>query len=128
MYESFLEKVSILGQLIDLGLVCQPQWKAPLSMHTCSSLSLSLWLFVSAESLDKWERLTVADALEPCQFVDGEEVVKQGEPGDDFFIIIEVQVRPGPRRALLYTCVAMCVPYLAPTHLGAMVCGCDLVL
>lgn len=53
MYESFLEKVSIL------------------------------------ESLDKWERLTVADALESCQFVDGEEVVKQGEPGDEFFIIIE---------------------------------------
>ena len=46
-----------------------------------------------AESLDKWERLTVADALEPCQFADGEEVVKQGEQGDDFFIIIEVGIR-----------------------------------
>ena len=43
-----------------------------------------------SESLDKWERLTVCDALEPCNFNDGEEIVVQGEPGDDFFIIAEV--------------------------------------
>jgi len=55
LYESFLEKVSIL------------------------------------ESLDKWERLTVADALEPVTFEDGENVVVQGEQGDDFFIIAEGQ-------------------------------------
>ncbi|KAF6082597.1 protein kinase cAMP-dependent type I regulatory subunit beta [Phyllostomus discolor] len=41
------------------------------------------------ESLEKWERLTVADALEPAQFEDGEKIVVQGEPGDDFFIITE---------------------------------------
>uniref|UniRef100_A0A8D0G1C6 Protein kinase cAMP-dependent type I regulatory subunit beta n=1 Tax=Sphenodon punctatus TaxID=8508 RepID=A0A8D0G1C6_SPHPU len=41
------------------------------------------------ESLDKWERLTVADALEPVQFEDGEKIVVQGETGDDFFIITE---------------------------------------
>ena len=47
--------------------------------------------FVSiAESLDMWERLTVADALEPVQFEDGQEIVRQGEPGEDFFIITEV--------------------------------------
>ncbi|KAB0383351.1 hypothetical protein FD755_005268 [Muntiacus reevesi] len=40
-------------------------------------------------SLEKWERLTVADALEPVQFEDGEKIVVQGEPGDDFFIITE---------------------------------------
>lgn len=45
----------------------------------------------STESLDKWERLTVADALEPVQFEDGEKIVVQGEPGDDFFIITEVK-------------------------------------
>lgn len=44
------------------------------------------------ESLDKWERLTVADALEPVQFEDGEKIVVQGEPGDDFFIITEVSL------------------------------------
>merc|ERR1719191_2184070 len=38
------------------------------------------------ESLDQWERLTVCDALE-----DGEEIVVQGQPGDDFFIIVEGQ-------------------------------------
>uniref|UniRef100_A0A8C9IXS5 Protein kinase cAMP-dependent type I regulatory subunit beta n=1 Tax=Piliocolobus tephrosceles TaxID=591936 RepID=A0A8C9IXS5_9PRIM len=42
------------------------------------------------ESLEKWERLTVADALEPVQFEDGEKIVVQGEPGDDFYIITEV--------------------------------------
>ncbi|XP_064634517.1 cAMP-dependent protein kinase regulatory subunit-like isoform X2 [Lineus longissimus] len=41
------------------------------------------------ESLDKWERLTVADALEPALFEDNAEIVRQGEPGDDFFIITE---------------------------------------
>ncbi|NXT23215.1 KAP0 kinase, partial [Syrrhaptes paradoxus] len=43
----------------------------------------------SLESLDKWERLTVADALEPVQFEDGQKIVVQGEPGDEFFIILE---------------------------------------
>lgn len=42
-----------------------------------------------AESLDKWERLTVADALEPVGFEDGETIVKQGAAGDDFYIIVE---------------------------------------
>lgn len=41
------------------------------------------------ENLDKWERLTVADSLEPVNFEDGEVVVKQGEPGNDFFIIAD---------------------------------------
>uniref|UniRef100_A0A4D5R9S9 cAMP-dependent protein kinase regulatory subunit n=2 Tax=Scolopendra TaxID=41364 RepID=A0A4D5R9S9_SCOVI len=41
------------------------------------------------ENLDKWERLTVADALEPVTFEDGNVIVRQGEPGDDFFIISE---------------------------------------
>ena len=44
---------------------------------------------MQTESLDKWERLTVADALEPVSFEDGETIVKQGEAGDDFYIIVE---------------------------------------
>ncbi|KAF8772018.1 cAMP-dependent protein kinase regulatory subunit-like isoform X1 [Argiope bruennichi] len=39
------------------------------------------------ESLDEWEKLTVADALEPVQFNDGDVIVEQGQPGDDFYII-----------------------------------------
>uniref|UniRef100_A0A2K5MFE1 cAMP-dependent protein kinase type I-alpha regulatory subunit n=1 Tax=Cercocebus atys TaxID=9531 RepID=A0A2K5MFE1_CERAT len=35
------------------------------------------------ESLDKWEHLTVA------HFEDGQKIVVQGEPGDEFFIILE---------------------------------------
>jgi hypothetical protein len=41
------------------------------------------------ESLDKWERLTVADALETVSFEENETIVKQGEPGNDFYIIVE---------------------------------------
>ncbi|XP_077296909.1 protein kinase, cAMP-dependent, regulatory subunit type 1 isoform X1 [Arctopsyche grandis] len=41
------------------------------------------------DSLEKWERLTVADALESVSFEDGETIVRQGEPGDDFYIIVE---------------------------------------
>ncbi|CAG2062237.1 unnamed protein product, partial [Timema podura] len=41
------------------------------------------------ESLDKWERLTVADALETVSFEDNETIVRQGEPGDDFYIIVD---------------------------------------
>lgn len=41
------------------------------------------------ESLEEWERLTVADALEPVSFTDQETIVRQGEPGNDFYIIVE---------------------------------------
>ena len=34
----------------------------------------------------------MADALEPCTFQDGDNVVTQGESGEDFFIIVEVSV------------------------------------
>lgn len=50
---------------------------------------LILFFFFPTESLDKWERLTVADALETVTFDDGETIVKQGEAGDDFYIIVE---------------------------------------
>jgi CRP-like cAMP-binding protein len=52
---------------------------------------LCFFSFSCAEPLDHWERLTVADALETCQFSDGEVVVKQGDPGDVFYIIVEVR-------------------------------------
>jgi len=41
------------------------------------------------EHLDKWERLTIADVLEAAAFEDKEEVVKQGEEGEAFYIIVE---------------------------------------
>ena len=49
-------------------------------------------IFLFAESMDKWERLTLADALEPVQFEDAHEIVRQGDPGDDFYIILEVSL------------------------------------
>lgn len=37
----------------------------------------------------------MADALEPVQFEDGQKIVVQGEPGDEFFIILEVTTTLG---------------------------------
>lgn len=39
------------------------------------------------ESLDKWERLSVADALESVILSDGDVVVKEGDVGNEFFIV-----------------------------------------
>lgn len=67
---------------------------------------------ICAEPLDHWERLTVADALEPCSFEHGTVIVKQGDPGDVFYIIVEVgnaRVPLLPPRycgRALFTCVA----------------------
>jgi cAMP-dependent protein kinase regulator len=38
-------------------------------------------------SLLKYERLTIADALKPVEYVKGDEIVKQGDPGDNFYIL-----------------------------------------
>ena len=46
------------------------------------------WLSSSGH-LDKWERLTIADALEAVVFEDGETVLRKGDQGEDFFIILE---------------------------------------
>ena len=64
------------------------------------------WPF--AESLDKWERLTVADALETVQFEDGQKIVVQGEPGDEFFIILEVKLTVEP--CVEQRDIGVCVP------------------
>ena len=41
------------------------------------------------ENLDYWEKMTVADALIATSFTDKEVVVKQGESGNDFFIVVD---------------------------------------
>jgi cAMP-dependent protein kinase regulator len=38
-------------------------------------------------SLDKWERLSVADALETVIFQAGDVIMSEGDPGNDFYII-----------------------------------------
>lgn len=68
------------------------------------------------ESLEKWERLTVADALEPVQFEDGEKIVVQGEPGDDFFIITEVSAALTGAPSALLPCADPEPPALCPAN------------
>lgn len=82
MYEEFLSRVSILGNR-DSCSANTSQKYIPFEHLTTKFVALFL------ESLDKWERLTVADALEPVAFDDGETIVRQGEPGEDFYIIVE---------------------------------------
>jgi len=41
------------------------------------------------ENLYEWERMTVADALQEVTFDENEVVVKEGDDGDDFFIILD---------------------------------------
>lgn len=76
MYQELLSKVSILGK--------------PASHHPffCNVFCLIFHTNI-AENLDEWERMTVADALEPVCFQSGQTIVKQGEPGDEFYIIVE---------------------------------------
>jgi len=45
------------------------------------------------EHLTKYERITVADALETYSFKNGETIMKQGDPGDKFYIIVSGQVQ-----------------------------------
>lgn len=52
----------------------------------------------------------MADALEPVQFEDGEKIVVQGEPGDDFYIITEVKTKK--RRIRTREDIAACVAAL----------------
>ena len=89
MYEEFLSKVSILGKKLAVEY-----FHIKINRSTSTSGRLFVYfrintLFHSIDNLDKWERLTVADALEPTSFEDNEVVVKQGEQGNDFFIIVE---------------------------------------
>eukprot|EP01090_Pellita_catalonica_P003258 TRINITY_DN1290_c0_g1_i1.p1 TRINITY_DN1290_c0_g1~~TRINITY_DN1290_c0_g1_i1.p1 ORF type:complete len:346 (-),score=73.13 TRINITY_DN1290_c0_g1_i1:159-1196(-) len=44
-------------------------------------------------TLQKYERLTVADALEPALFKEGDIIISQGDPGDAFYIIVEGEVK-----------------------------------
>ena len=39
-------------------------------------------------SLEDWERMTIADSLVPVTFEDKEVIMRQGEPGEEFFIIV----------------------------------------
>ena len=45
------------------------------------------------QTLDEWERLTIADALEDCEFDAGQVIVNQGDRGDDFYIIVEGEAK-----------------------------------
>lgn len=45
------------------------------------------------ENLDEWEILTVADSLEPANFNQNDVIISQGDPGEDFYIIVEGEAK-----------------------------------
>ena len=42
------------------------------------------------ESLDRYERAKISDALIEVSFQNGEFAIRQGDPGDNFYIVEEV--------------------------------------
>ena len=93
-YEEFLSRVPLLGNVLnsfrESFLIFKKNQNGKIFPDVFSLKFQSCSHFV-AESLDKWERLTIADALEPVSFEDGQVVITQGDRGEDFFIITEVR-------------------------------------
>ena len=103
-YESHLAKVKILGKKsLSFSLT-----KLIPTINTYWNNLINFCFNLFPECLDKWERLIIADALEPEAFQDGQVVVQQvvyrvrfslvrfdnhghsqGDHGDEFYIIME---------------------------------------
>lgn len=86
-----------------------PFWVRPITPMTLIIQNSCATFCHFTESLEKWERLTVADSLEPVSFEDGETIVKQGEAGDDFYIIVEGCAVVLQQRAEV--CIVFCVQF-----------------
>lgn len=65
-------------------------------MFLCKKLNQnflnSYYLIKFTDNLNDYERASVADALEEISFEVNEEIIRQGDQGDFFYIIIEVCV------------------------------------
>ena len=75
MYGEFLNKLSILGEMT--------------SHSFTHGMPIFLTKLLTSDGLDKWERLTIADALEAVTFEDEEIVFNKGDLGKLFYIILE---------------------------------------
>ena len=103
-YESHLAKVKILGK--KSSSFSLTKLIPTINIYWNNLINFCFNLF--PECLDKWERLIIADALEPEAFQDGQVVVQQvvyrvrfslvrfdnhghcqGDHGDEFYIIME---------------------------------------
>ena len=64
-------------------------------MH-CHKITILFYEHVSlarpfvVAGLDKYERAKVADSLDEIEFNDGDYVITIGDPGDTFYIVVEV--------------------------------------
>jgi len=106
-YEDFLEKVShhTTRRLLPppasapaphTRIRTRKQWNVssrhtPLSDTMLTPLLYLLWpskVEILSE-VDRYERMTLADALESANFSDGDVIIKQGDAGSEFFIIME---------------------------------------
>ena len=54
-----------------------------------SPVTVSVFFFGSVTSLLSGERVKNAEALEPVEFKDGETVEREGDKGDQFFIVTD---------------------------------------
>ena len=72
-YGEFLDSLSLLGKILHIFTLTFNNWPR----HSIQ------------DELDKWERLTIADALEEVEFDAGHQIVTKGDNGKDFFFILE---------------------------------------
>jgi cAMP-dependent protein kinase regulator len=107
LYESFLKNVPILGIPLppilfvllrflssSLSLGGQRAKEGRCDVGVSDSPEVSRGGGACAAPLERYERLMVADALEPEIFDDGASIITQGEVGDAFYIIVEVRTSP----------------------------------
>ena len=73
LYDEFLSKIKIFGN-------------DKLIIAIFNKINI---VYLLLENLYEWERMTVADALQEVTFDEDEIVVKEGDDGDDFFIILD---------------------------------------
>ncbi len=101
LYESFLKNVPILGTPLPPASLSfffsffLRFHSAAKERRGCVGVSDSPEVSArgggrGAAPLERYERLMVADALEPEIFDDGASIITQGEAGDAFYIIVEV--------------------------------------
>jgi len=87
-YEEFLSKVPLLREFRGEGKRREEERRGE---RRREEEDVAADCFVCrAESLDKYERAKVADALEEMEFEDGDCIIAQGDKGNNMYIIKEV--------------------------------------
>ena len=104
MYEALIENVPLLSAL---SVSCQLSWQ----IHY-----LHIHIMLVSLYLQEYERMNVADALQPKNFSAGQVIVQQGDPADGMFFvedgIAEVHVEQGATGNRMKVCFLLFLLFL----------------